>query len=132
LTTAGAANPFLAGALGRCPNCGNGPLFAGFLSLVPVCSVCAYRLAAADSGDGPAVFVIMIVGFLVVFSALFTEVAYHPPVWLHLVTWLPLGAALSLAFLRPIKGLMIAAQIRNKASQHRRDEGSDPGGSDPA
>ena len=122
MTPATGVNPFLAGALGRCPNCAGGPLFHGFLTLTPVCANCDYPLAMADSGDGPAVFVIMIVGFLVVFSALFTEVAYHPPVWLHLVLWLPLGAVLSLALLRPMKGLMIAAQIRNKAAQHRRDD----------
>ncbi len=122
MTPAQGVNPFVAGALGRCPNCAGGPLYEGFLTLTPVCGACGYPLAKADSGDGPAVFVIMIVGFLVVFSALFTEVAYHPPVWLHLVLWLPLGAILSLALLRPMKGLMVAAQIRNKAAQHRRDD----------
>jgi uncharacterized protein (DUF983 family) len=99
-------------------------LFAGFLRPTAQCARCGYALAAADSGDGPAVFVIMIVGFLIVFGALFTEVAYHPPVWVHLVVWLPLGAALSMILLRPLKGLMIAAQIRNKAAQHRRDQGA--------
>ncbi len=121
MTQAAAVNPLLAGALGRCPNCGKGPLYAGFFSLAQMCAACAYPLAQADSGDGPAVFVILVVGFLIVFSALFTEIAYHPPVWVHLVVWLPLGAALCLGLLRPMKGLMIAAQIRNKASQHRRD-----------
>jgi uncharacterized protein (DUF983 family) len=122
LTRAGAVNPFLSGVLARCPNCGQGPLFAGFLDLTPICAGCGFSLAEADSGDGPAIFVIMIVGFLIVFGALFTEIAYHPPVWLHLVVWLPLGAGLCLILLRPIKGLMIAAQIRNKAAQHRRDD----------
>ena len=124
MTAGPGLNPFLAGALGRCPNCGKGPLFAGFLELTPVCAGCGFALAGADSGDGPAVFVIMIAGFAIVFSALFTEVAYHPPVWVHLIVWLPLGAILCLALLRPVKGLMIAAQIRNKASQHRRDDGA--------
>lgn len=84
--------------------------------------VCGRHLAQVDSGDGPAVFVIMIVGFLVVFSALFTEIAVRPPIWVHLVVWLPLAAVLCLALLRPAKGLMIAAQLRNKAAQHRRDD----------
>ena len=122
MTDTPGVNPFLAGALGRCPNCGKGPLFEGFLRLTARCPSCGFALAEADSGDGPAVFVIMIVGFLVVFSALFTEVAYHPPVWVHLVVWLPLGAALCLGLLRPMKGLMVAAQIRNRAAQHRRDQ----------
>jgi uncharacterized protein (DUF983 family) len=121
LTGTPGAAPFLAGALGRCPACGKGPLYAGFLKLAPACASCGHPLGEADSGDGPAVFVIIVVGFLIVFSALFAEIAYHPPVWVHLVLWLPLGAVLSLGLLRPMKGLMVAAQIRNKASQHRRE-----------
>jgi uncharacterized protein (DUF983 family) len=121
LTGPAGVNPFLAGALGRCPNCAKGPLFSGFLKLTPACAACGFPLAEADSGDGPAIFVILIVGFLTVFAALFSEIAYHPPVWFHLLVWLPLGAGLSLGLLRPLKGLMIAAQIRNRAAQHRRD-----------
>ncbi len=122
MTPTQSARPFLSGLLCRCPNCGVGDLYAGFLDLAPACSHCAYPLALADSGDGPAVFVMMIVGFIIVFGLLFTEIAYRPPVWVHLVVWLPLGAALSMALLRPIKGLMIAAQIRNKASQQGPDD----------
>lgn len=115
-------NPFLWGAIGRCPNCGQGPLFSGFLALTPECSSCGHALGRSDSGDGPAVFVIILAGFPVVFAALFTEVAFHPPLWVHLVLWLPLIVILSLALLRPLKGLMVAAQIRNRAAEHRRDE----------
>lgn len=120
--SAAKVHPFLAGARGRCPACGVGPLFAGFLRLTPVCAHCGHPLGLSDSGDGPAVFVIMIVGFAVVFAALFTEVAVHPPVWVHLVLWLPLAAILCLVLLRPLKGVMVAAQIRNKASEHRRED----------
>jgi uncharacterized protein (DUF983 family) len=63
--------------------------------------------------------VIMIVGFIVVFAALFTEIAYRPPIWLHLVLWLPLAAILSLALLRPAKGLMLAATIKNRIARER-------------
>jgi len=65
-------NPLLAGAAGRCPNCGEGHLFEGFLKVSPRCEACGFDLAAADSGDGPAVFVILIAGFVVAFGALFT------------------------------------------------------------
>ena len=124
MTGTPAANPFLAGLRSRCPNCGRGPLFAGFLKVVPECASCGWPLGQSDSGDGPAVFVIMIVGFVVVFAALFTEIGLRPPIWVHLVVWLPLASGLCLALLRPAKGLMIAAQLRNKASQHRRDGGA--------
>jgi len=114
-------HPLLAGAAGRCPNCGEGRLFQGFLQVAPRCEACAYDLKAADSGDGPAVFVILIAGFLVAFAALFTEVALSPPVWVHLVIFLPLAVIVCLGLLRPMKGLMLAAQFMNKASQARHD-----------
>jgi uncharacterized protein (DUF983 family) len=115
LTTDRPLAPFVAGALGRCPHCGRGPLFEGFLRIVRTCGACGFNLAASDSGDGPAVFVILAVGFIAVFGALFTEVALRPPVWLPLVVWIPVAAGLSLALLRPMKGLMIAAHVRNRA-----------------
>jgi uncharacterized protein (DUF983 family) len=110
-------NPILAGVLCRCPNCGEGPLFSGFLTVADRCKACGFDLRSADSGDGPAVFIILIVGCLVGFSALIVEVAYHPPVWLHLILWLPLTLILCLGLLRPFKGVMIALQFANKASQ---------------
>ena len=117
-----AAHPLLAGLKGRCPNCGEGALFDGFLSVAPSCEACGFDLAGADSGDGPAVFIILIAGFIVAFAALFTEIAFHPPVWVHLVVWLPLTAVLCLVMLRPAKGLLLAAQFANKAGQARDDD----------
>jgi uncharacterized protein (DUF983 family) len=114
-------NPLLAGAAGRCPNCGEGQLFDGFLKVAQRCEACGFDLAKADSGDGPAVFVILIGGFLAAFGALFTEVAFNPPVWVLLVTWLPATAVICLVLLRPMKGLMLAAQFMNKASEARHD-----------
>ncbi|WP_430423859.1 DUF983 domain-containing protein [Phenylobacterium sp.] len=115
-------NPLLAGVAGRCPNCGEGFLFEGFLKVAPACEACGYDFAKADSGDGPAVFVIMIAGFVVAFSALFVEFALHPPVWVHLILWLPATLIISLGLMRPLKGAMLAAQFMNKASEHRNDE----------
>ena len=101
----------LAGLAGRCPNCGEGHLFEGFLKVAPRCEACGFDLGAADTGDGPAVFVILIAGFIVVFAALFTEFAFHPPVWVHLVIWLPLTLILCLGLLRPVQGRMLAAAV---------------------
>lgn len=115
-------NPLIAGLAGRCPNCGEGHLFDGFLKVAPKCEACGYDLARADSGDGPAVFVILIAGFIVAFGALFTEFALHPPVWVHLVIWLPATLIISLGLLRPLKGIMLAAQFANKASEARSDD----------
>lgn len=117
-----AANPFVAGALGRCPNCGRGPLFEGFLKVRPVCATCGFDLGRADSGDGPAVFVILIGGFVCAFGALFTELALRPPIWVNLAVWLPATVLVSLALLRPLKGLMIAAQFHYRAAEARSDD----------
>ncbi|THD58816.1 DUF983 domain-containing protein [Phenylobacterium sp.] len=114
-------DPLLSGAAGRCPNCGEGHLFEGFLKVSPLCEACGFDLAAADSGDGPAVFVILIAGLIVAFGALFTMVAWRTPVWLTLLIWLPMTFVIVLVLLRPMKGLMLAAQFKNKASQARHD-----------
>ncbi len=114
---AGGPNPILAGLACRCPNCGEGSLFQGFLKVAPRCEACGFDLASADSGDGPAVFVILIGGGVVCFAALFTEVAFHPPIWVHLVLWLPLSAIVCLGLLRPFKGVLLALQFHNKARQ---------------
>ena len=87
-------NPVVAGLTCRCPACGEGALFDGYLRVSSRCEACGLDLAAADSGDGPAVFIVLIVGVIVCFSALFTEIAFHPPVWVHLILWLPLAALL--------------------------------------
>jgi uncharacterized protein (DUF983 family) len=112
-----APHPLLWGALGRCPNCGKGPLFEGFLGVAPDCRACGYDLSAADSGDGPAVFVILIAGFVVAFGALFTMVAYRTSVGVTLAIWLPLTLVICLGLLRPTKGVLLAAQFMNKAAQ---------------
>src|SRR6187397_861088 len=84
------SDTILRGLACKCPRCGEGKLFAGFLSLRPSCSACGLDYAFIDAGDGPAVFIILIAGFIVVFCALIVEVVYQPPFWLHAVLWVPL------------------------------------------
>jgi uncharacterized protein (DUF983 family) len=115
-------NPFLAGLACRCPNCGKGALFEGFLRVSARCEACGMDLRAADSGDGPAVFIILIVGMIACFGALIIEVAYHPPAWVHLVIWLPLVVVLTAALIRPFKGVMLAMQFHHRASEARSDD----------
>jgi uncharacterized protein (DUF983 family) len=117
------ANPFLTGLACRCPNCAEGRLFEGFLRVAARCEACGQDLRAADSGDGPAVFIVLIVGMIACFGALVTEVAYHPPAWVHLVVWLPLTVILTAVLIRPFKGVMLAMQFHHKASEARRDAG---------
>ncbi|MDJ0608748.1 MAG: DUF983 domain-containing protein [Kiloniellales bacterium] len=109
-------SPVSAGLGCRCPRCGRGRLFDGYLSVAERCTECHLDLTKADSGDGPAVFIIFILGFLVVPLALLLEAMAAPPYWVHVVIWpiVILGGALAL--LRPLKGLLIALQYHHKAS----------------
>ena len=117
--------PIVRGLLGRCPRCGEGKLFQGFLTLRSRCTKCGLDFDFADAGDGPAVFVILIGGALVVFAALITEVVYQPPYWLHAALWLPLVLLVTLGPLRAIKGLLIALQFHHKAAPGRLERGGD-------
>ena len=104
-----------AGLSCRCPRCGKGKLFAGFLTLRPRCEVCGLDYGFADSGDGPAVFIMFLAGAIVVGAALVTEILFQPPYWVHAALWLPLILLVTLGPLRPMKGLMIALQHYHKA-----------------
>jgi uncharacterized protein (DUF983 family) len=119
-------NPILAGLAGRCPRCGKGKMFAGFINLKPACEACGLDNSFADAGDGPAVFVIMIAGFIVVGAALVVEFRYAPPLWLHLVLWLPLVLLTTLAPLRLLKGVLIALQYHHKAAEGRLQQRGEP------
>jgi uncharacterized protein (DUF983 family) len=117
ITTLGGS--IVAGLSCACPRCGRGKLFEGFLSLRPRCDRCGLDYDFADSGDGPAVFIMLLGGAVVVAAALITEVMFHPPYWLHAVLWLPLILLVTLGPLRPMKGLMIALQFHHKAAEGR-------------
>jgi uncharacterized protein (DUF983 family) len=110
----GRIDPIRAGLLCRCPNCGKGRLYRGFLKVVDQCAVCGFDYSRMNTGDGAAIFIMQIAGGIVVFSALYIQIAYSPPIWAMLVVALPLVVALSLGLMRPGKGLMIAIQMRNK------------------
>ncbi|TCU37397.1 DUF983 domain-containing protein [Rhizobium azibense] len=112
-------DPLKTGISGCCPRCGQGKLFDGLLSVKPRCDACGLDYSFADSGDGPAVFVILIVGFIVIGSVLWLEVNYSPPIWLHILLFAPLTIALSLAALRWCKGILIAMQYRHNAREGR-------------
>jgi uncharacterized protein (DUF983 family) len=109
----------LRGIACKCPRCGKGGIYAGFLNLRPRCESCELDFAFMDSGDGPAVFVIMIAGAIVVGAALIVEVKYQPPLWLHAALWLPLVLATTLLPLRSMKSLLIALQYHHKAAEGR-------------
>ena len=103
----------------RCPRCGVGRLFKGLLTVAPRCEHCDLDFSASDSGDGPAVFVIFITGPIVTILAFWVEFTFEPPMWVHLVLWIPAILGSSIALLRPLKGILIALQYRHKSGEDR-------------
>jgi uncharacterized protein (DUF983 family) len=112
-------SPYVAGLTCRCPACGQGKLFQNFVALRPRCEHCGLDYSFADAGDGPAIFIILFAGFLVVGAALAVEMLYKPPYWVHALLWGPLILAVTLLPLRPMKGLLIALQFHHKAAEGR-------------
>lgn len=110
-------NPLLTGILCRCPRCGEGRLFSGYLKLAPRCEKCGLDLAFADSGDGPAVFVIFLVAPLVILMALVVGSLVPIAPWMHLVIWIPMTIVLCLALLPPFKGVLVNLQYRHDAHE---------------
>ncbi|MAF47786.1 MAG: DUF983 domain-containing protein [Rhodospirillales bacterium] len=109
------SSPILFAIIGRCPRCGSGRLFSGFLTVRAECDHCGLGLTGHDAADGPAVFIILIVGFIVGGLALWFELAVEPPTWVHMVLWPPVIAVLALGALRPFKGAFIGAQYKYRA-----------------
>ena len=104
-----------AALLCRCPRCGRGRLFHGLLEVVPRCEVCGLDISAQDAGDGPAVFVILILGAIVVLLAALVEIKFAPPIWVHIALWFPVTVAGAILLLRPLKAGLIALQYRHLA-----------------
>jgi uncharacterized protein (DUF983 family) len=107
-------SPIRAGILCRCPKCGKGRLYSGYLTVVEKCASCGLQLRKQDAGDGPAVFIVLFVGGIIVGLALWVEIVYQPPYWVHVVIWAPAILAGCLGALRPAKALMIALQFKHK------------------
>ncbi|MGL4324881.1 MAG: DUF983 domain-containing protein [Beijerinckiaceae bacterium] len=122
MTTYPPQSPFSTGLAGKCPRCGQGHVFRAFLAVKPKCESCDLDFAFADSADGPAVFLMFLVGFIVVGGALYLEFTREPPLWVHAAIWPALAVVLTLGLLRPLKGLSIALQFANKAEQGRLED----------
>ena len=97
----------------RCPRCGEGKLFTGLLTVRPACPACGLDFSAQDAADGPAVFVIFILGLIVVGLAAFVEFRFEPPIWVHLLLWAPVILVGAILLLRPFKAGLIALQYRH-------------------
>ena len=110
-------SPISAGLRCRCPECGEGPVFQTYLGLASSCSACGADFSNADSGDGPAFFVMFLVGILVTPPVLIVQILFDPPAWVHLVVWTPVIVLMSFWLLRPFKSLLFALQWKNHAEE---------------
>ncbi len=112
-------SPLVAGLKCRCPRCGQGRLFSGPLNLRERCDQCGLGYAFVDTGDGPAVFAIFILGFLCLGGALIAEFKFGVPWWVHVLLWGVLTPIFAVFLLRFLKATLIALQFKNKAEEGR-------------
>ena len=111
--------PIDCGLHGLCPRCGARTLFAGFIKFAGRCGACGLDFSAYNVGDGPAAFLTLILGTIVVVGAVALELGAAPPFWVHLLIWPPVTLAGVIVSLRVAKGWLIALEYRNRAAEGR-------------
>ena len=111
--------PIDCGLHGLCPRCGARTLFAGFIKFAGRCGACGLDFSAYNVGDGPAAFLTLILGTIVVVGAVALELGAAPPFWVHLLIWPPVTLAGVIVSLRVAKGWLIALEFRNRAAEGR-------------
>ncbi len=112
------ASPVALALRGDCPRCGAHTLFDGWVGFAPKCSHCGLDFSSFNVGDGPAAFLIFIVGTIVVVAALVVDGSFSPPWWVHLV-WIPVAAAMTIGGLRLSKAWLLAQEYRHRAHEGR-------------
>lgn len=108
-----------AALFGLCPSCGARSLFAGVARFAPKCRACRLDFTRFDVGDGPAAFLILIIGGLVAFLAIALQLAADPPYWVQAMIWIPVTTALVIGGLRIAKAALLASEFRNRSGEGR-------------
>lgn len=108
-----------AALLGLCPGCGGPTLFGGWTRFADRCRACGLDFARFNVGDGPAAFLTLIIGALVVALALSLQLAAEPPWWLHVLLWPPVTLIGVVLGLRVAKAALLQSEHRNKAGESR-------------
>ncbi len=111
-------SPLSAGLRCRCPRCGRGKLFDGLLAVAEACADCGLDFAPHDSGDGPAVFVILLLGVILIPFVFALERLAAPPMWVHMTVWTPVVIGLAIALLRPMKATLVALHYRHLGHEY--------------
>ncbi|MEZ5922309.1 MAG: DUF983 domain-containing protein [Parvularculaceae bacterium] len=115
-------SPISVGLAGKCPRCGQGALFGSFIGLNDKCDVCGLDYSKADAGDGPAVFIMFVVGFIAVAVAFVAQFVFFASILISFLISAFVAIALSLLLLRPFKGILVALQYKHKAEEGRLEE----------
>ncbi|WBX85232.1 DUF983 domain-containing protein [Sphingosinicella microcystinivorans] len=121
----GAVDPLRAALKGHCPRCGKGKLYRNLLEFTDRCPACGLDIAGFNVGDGPAAFLIFLLGFLVVGLAMWLEFGVHPPWWVHALLWPPILVVLTVWGLRVGKAILLALEFRNEAAEGRLSDKTD-------
>jgi len=116
-------SPISVALRGACPRCGNRTLFSGIATFASRCRACGLDYSGFNVGDGPAAFLVLIVGGLIVGLAIALELAAEPPFWVHFLLWVPLATVAVIGSLRVAKGLLLALEYRHRAREGRIDTG---------
>jgi uncharacterized protein (DUF983 family) len=106
-----------AALFGLCPRCGSRTLFSGLTKFAPRCRVCGLDIERYNVGDGPAAFLTLIIGALIVGLAVWLQVSVHPPFWVHILLWVPLTTAAVIWGLRAGKAALLAAEHQRRAGE---------------
>ncbi|WP_417622959.1 DUF983 domain-containing protein [Parasphingorhabdus sp.] len=111
-----------AALFGLCPHCGQKTLFAHLTRFSDKCRACGLDYSRYNVGDGPAAFLTLIVGGLILALALFVELNFQPPLWVHVLLWFPLTSAAVIGALRVSKALLLILEHRNQAHEGSIDD----------
>ena len=115
----------MAAIRGHCPRCRAPSLFAGVLRFAPACRACGLDFSQCNVGDGPAAFLTLVIGAIMVAMALALELTLHPPLWVHVLLWTPVTIGSVVGSLRVAKGMLLILELRNKAGEGRIARGSE-------
>ena len=111
-----------AALFGLCPRCGGRTLFDGVATFAPRCRACGLDFSRFNVGDGPAAFLTLIIGTLITGLAIWIELAFEPPFWVHVLLWVPLTAVMVVWGLRAAKGALLAAEYQRDAREVRNED----------
>ncbi len=100
-----------------CPRCGQGKLYQGLLSVRDTCGECGLDLSRYHADDGAAFFIIVAYSAVIIPLAVWVEFTFEPPIWVHLLIWIPVITAGAIALMRPFKAWLVAQHYQHNVGE---------------